>query len=347
MPSDIAWKNKRSKDTAGYAGKDGSAKRDLQKKDLFAKGLTDAPTEAAMNRYYKGHTKSKDADSKGSSIQSGGLAPRERSGGSYPSGTNFVAQGNFKQTAVPSGDDFYGAATGGADVPSTRMPKDNAAYTGGTSTGVVPGTKQYGPVNPQQYQSDWQQQIYGPANAEEAMYNQLADQGVASWDPLVQEAYIPAARGLANAFTMQQAMGGTQGGQGLPGTDFRNFLGGLLSGQGGGIYGALQQAMGQLGGGAQGGGGSLVDMLKSGATMESTGQTIQNPYLASLLPMLSDPSALLSFQQSLAAPVFGGDMARALANSGAIGSLRNRRAASQGNLSPGWDYITQLLMGGG
>jgi hypothetical protein len=355
MASKIAWKNKRSKDTANYAGKDGSAKRDQQKRDLYNRGLTDAPTEEAMNRYYKGHTKSKDSnggggsqDTTGSAITTGGVSPTNP--GSYASGTNFTASGDFSKEASPSygsggsGSNFYDAATGGSSVAgNTRNPISGSGLpaAGLGSQGVQPGTKTFGAINPSQYQSDWQQQIYSPQNAEEAMYNQHADQGVASWDPLVQEAYIPAARGLANAFTMQQAGQGINGGQGLPGTDFRNYLGGLLSGQGGGIYGALQQAMQSLGG------GSLVDMLKSGARMDPTGRTIHNPYLASLLPMLSDPSALLSFQQSLASPVYGNQLAGAQAQAGAIGSLRNRRAASTGNLAPGWDYITQLLMGGG
>lgn len=336
MASKIAWKNKRSKDTANYAGVDGSAKRDLQKRDLFQKGLTDAPTEEAMNRYYKGHTKSKDGDGGDTS-------------GSYASGTSFKAGGDFSKSATPLGSDFYGAATGGPDVPTTRNPISGSGLpaTGLNPQGVQPGTKTFGNINPQQYQSDWGQQIYSPQNAEEAMYNTLADQGVASWDPLVQEAYLPAARGLSNAFTMQQAGQGLNGGQGLPGTDFRNFLGGLLSGQGGGIYGALQQAMQALQGAPMSGGGSLVDLLKGGATMDPTGRTIHNPYLASLMPMLSDPGALLAFQQSLASPVYGNQLAGAQAQAGAIGSLRNRRAASTGNLAPGWDYITQLLMGGG
>jgi hypothetical protein len=182
------------------------------------------------------------------------------------------------------------------------------------------------------------QNLYGLDNPEMAFNNTLRDAGLGLDNPLVQRTLVPAARGLANAFRIQQA-GNPANNTGQPITDlgemFRQFLGGAIqSGQSfGDTLGHAAQQMRDPG---------FINGLVNVSNLKSSGTQALNPFANQLIDagVLSDPSAVGNLMSSFAQPFMGQGLAQALQQ----GFLRQGNIGyREAGLKPG-DFI-RFLMG--
>jgi hypothetical protein len=243
MSSDIAWKNKRDKGTSGYAGSTGSERRDAAKKDLYARGKIDAPTEESLNRYYK--------RGEGQNTDGGGKANQKRAG-SY---TNRQSMLDSTIAANQSGmGDKTSANTGSFYGSDSAMPQTQGSNT------QYDASRATGPLNTSgQAEEEWRRNfLYNPSDPTYAMQQKLTDMGYKLYSPILRASVLPAAEGLGAAWNLGQATGGGAGSMN-PAADFSSFLGSVLTGAGGnGIQGTLQNAYGTLTG------GGFADKLRSG-----------------------------------------------------------------------------------
>jgi hypothetical protein len=346
MPSDMRWKRDQSQGTSSYAGSNGSQRRDAAKRDLYNKGLLDSPTEDALNRYYK--HKGGDRGQSPRKTQAGvGIGPNNNSsgGGIGPAGTSydsrtsssFYGSGNVAGRQQSIYDPTYApnqVDQNGQPVQGTGSGGINTAGQGGTGQGNIVGAG-FG-----QQRADIQgQQNYSYTNPSEALANVLMDAGIPLSDITVANSLLPMAQSLSNAFGVQQALGGNQGGQGMAGDMFKSFLQHVLSGEnagGGGVYGTIQNALGALNGSV------LPEVLRNAMAAGNTGQQITNPFIAQLRSLLTNPDQLLQMRQSLMEPIMGSELASAQASQGALGFLGTRRGIAQGRVPIGTDYIRAL-----
>lgn len=388
MPSDMRWKRDESAFTRNYSGSNGSERRDKAKRDLYQQGKIDAPTEEAMNRYFKkdkGSRERSDAN-RVTSADSTTFSPKvynpTGTGGVGPLGTTYDprAYGQAYDTAGgvgPSGTaydprsygSFYGSAAmprrqdGTYDPPVTQNKLDengqpiiNTAGQGTRSQGNIAAATQPGTMSangtatttrdmsPDTLPSIQQQQNYSYTNPEEALMNVLMDMGVPLYDATVANGLMPMAGSLADAFGIQQALMGDNGGQGMAGDLYQSFLNNVLSGngvgvagRGNGVYGVLQNALGALTGSV------LPEVLRHSIDVTRTGGQITNPFISRLQSLLTNPQDILTLRQSLMEPLMGSELAQAQARQGALGFIGARRQRAVGNIPAGqFDYIRAL-----
>jgi hypothetical protein len=306
MSSDIAWKNKRDKGTSGYAGSTGSERRDAAKKDLYARGKIDAPTEESLNRYYK--------RGEGQNTDGGGKANQKRAG-SY---TNRQSMLDSTIAANQSGmGDKTSANTGSFYGSDSAMPQTQGSNT------QYDASRATGPLNTSgQAEEEWRRNfLYNPSDPTYAMQQKLTDMGYKLYSPILRASVLPAAEGLGAAWNLGQATGGGAGSMN-PAADFSSFLGSVLTGAGGnGIQGTLQNAYGTLTG------GGFADKLRSAFDTQSANGAQPNNYLGAFFNLLTDPQAVTSLQQALMGPLspFAAQGAKNLA---AVNTVRGPRTGS-------------------
>jgi hypothetical protein len=166
-------------------------------------------------------------------------------------------------------------------------PNTNSA---GQATSLSPG------MDPNEFEKARQSILYNLQNPEFALSNVLQNKGLSLYNPIIRQGILPAAQGLANAYTVKSAMGNAG-----PGTDvaggLSSFISDALNGGGGGIRGVTSSALGSL--------GSLGSTLWNAANATSAGAVPTNPFIGALLSTLYDPQALTGLQTSLALPNLG------------------------------------------
>lgn len=174
--------------------------------------------------------------------------------------------------------------------------------------------------------------LYSPDDPNMAVQNVMADMGIPGYNPIARQTIMPAAEGLGGAFALQQAQNPAQNGTQDVAEMFRQFLQQAIGGQNGGIYGALGSASQTL----QSPG--LAGSLRDAFDLNRTGSGSQNPFLGALLPLLSDPSALLGLQQSLSTGLMGRNLAQGQTALGQLGAVKGYR-----QMGPEGDFLNSLF----
>jgi hypothetical protein len=176
--------------------------------------------------------------------------------------------------------------------------------------------------------------LYNLSDPEFALQNALADRGVSTYNPIVNRGILPAARGLASAYSIA----GSQGNYG-PDYDvaqgFKDFLGSALGGMGGGIKGVASSALNTLRS------PGLSQQLANAANLSNSGVTPENPFLAGLLPLLSSPESFVGLQGSLSQPLLGSGLSNALGQLQALNVSRAYRNVN--SMAP--NSFLEYLMG--
>jgi len=211
---------------------------------------------------------------------------------------------------------------------TTPVPPNQPAPPGQTSPPGPGG----GPTNPDEFERWRQQVLYSLQDPEFALQNALTDRGIPMYNPIVQRSVLPTARGLGSAFQIHNATRTDAGPTDNVAENFRNFLSSVLGGQNGGIQGTVRSALNTLGS------SDFANKLRETFSLNQAGGQQTNPYMASLMPLLSDPEALIGTRANLALPMLGRGLSGAMAEADQF-----RAASGYRRMGPTDDFMKYLL----